>query len=228
MAPTFSLLNLEGSLTSLEPPPQGSILLLYFFDPSGNALDTLFRLDEVVAKNADALSLLAISRETPETLREILAEKKGLWPKVLSDNKRMVTFNYGLSRDLPASVIIGPGRVVGAILARTGSAREVLMASADAFFSMDVPSSGGRLYRSLSADWLNDAEVKLGIGYASILSGEPDMAHHALEPVAGDPSFFSSERHAALGFLEFHKGIRHWPAAGEPQTADSPIMSPDW
>ncbi len=180
------------------------MLLLYFFDASDETVETLVRLNDAASKTSGALSVLGISRANTEGL-ENLAADKALHSAVLSDNKG-VTLAYGLTRTLPAAVIIGPGGVVASVLAPARSGRGALMASADAFISMGLAASAMRVYQSMSDDWLGGPERTLATAYASMLMGNTDAVHQPLEDLAKGSSPFSAEAHAALGFLLYGQG----------------------
>jgi tetratricopeptide (TPR) repeat protein len=200
-APQFSLANLAGNTIKLAPPASGRLLILYFFDASNETLTTLSALNKAAAQLPADLSALGITRSNPEEVRQLLTGKEALAPVVLHDNAGE-TFSYGLARSLPAAVLIGPGGKVASQLVPAGSARDMLMAAADAFVSMGLPRQALRVYRSLGAD----DEAALGAGYALLFSGDADGARQALTPLAGGSSRFSPDGHAALGLLEFTQG----------------------
>ncbi|NQU08908.1 MAG: redoxin domain-containing protein [Candidatus Abyssubacteria bacterium] len=202
-APKFSLKSLSGDPVSLRPPARGEILILYFFDASDDAVETLVRFNEAVSKSSEALSLLALSRANPEKLRTFLAGK-GLDSVVLHD-KKGITIAYGLRRKLPAAVIVGQGGIIGAILAPAQDANEALTACADVFLSLLLPAPAANVYRAMPADFADEPKVRLGAGYASILAGETGAARQALKALTGAAPPVSFEAHGALGFLEFRR-----------------------
>ncbi len=204
-APSFSLTSLAGDTVSLAPPPKGTLLVLYFFDPSDKSISMLVRLNDAVSKSSGALSLLAIARAAPDGLKASLAGREGLYPVVLNDNEG-VTSAYGFRKKLPAAVIIGPGARVGAVLAPVSTADEILMSAADTFMSLMLPGQAERVYAAVSKDASDLEKVKLGDGYARMLAGDTADARRTFKSLTGGSSPVSFEAHAALGFLEFGQG----------------------
>jgi tetratricopeptide (TPR) repeat protein len=168
----------------------------------------LVQLDEAASRSAGALSLLAVSRENPDKLRDLLersGSRKGLGSVVLIDDKG-ITSAYGLARQLPAAVLVGPGEMVGSLSARVQGAREIVIAAADTFIVMNRPASAMSVYDSMPEDWLGGPEKTLAAGYASVFLGNASAVRGSLERLAGGSSPLSSEAHAALGFLLFRQG----------------------
>jgi len=204
-APSFSLTSLAGDTVSLAPSPKGTLLVLYFFDPSDKSISMLVRLNDAVSKSSGALSLLAIARGAPDGLKASLAGREGLYPVVLHDNKG-VTSAYGFRRKLPAAVIVSPGARVGAVLAPVSTADEILMSAADTFMSLMLPGPAERVYAAVSKDASDLEKVKLGDAYARMLAGDTADARRTCKSLVGGSSPVSFEAHAALGFLEFGQG----------------------
>jgi len=219
-APDFSLNNLVGSEVGLMPSASGTLMIIYFFDASDESFEMLRVLYKVASENSDILVLRAISRENPERLNELLTVNKALASGVLNDDKG-VTLAYGLSRKLPAAVIVGPGGIVGDVVGPIPSAGDVLMAAADAFISLGFPAAARKIYFSMPPGESNDTELKLGIAYASILAGDKDSALRAVERMAGNTPPLSSEMHAALAFLDYLEGRNDDALAKCARAADS-------
>jgi hypothetical protein len=204
-APDFSLKSLAGPTRGPAPPPKDTLLILYFFDPSEQAIRELVRLDDAVSRSSGALSLLAVAGGNLDKLKASLAGQATLYPLVLNDTEG-VTIAYGFRGKLPAAVILGPGARIGAILAPAPSADRILMSSADTFLSLQLPGQAGRVYGAMPADTPMRANVELGKGYASMLTGDTTAVQSKLKPLAGGAPPLSFEAHAALGFLAYRLG----------------------
>ena len=190
------------------PPTEGRMLVLYFFNASNEAIETLVQLDEAVSRSPAALTLLAISRENPDKLRNLMENIGGMnkpGSAVLIDDKGITTA-YGLARRLPAAIIVGPGNTVVSILSPVQGAREIVLASADTFVSMRLPIAALSIYNAMPDDWLSEPEKTVAVGYASVMAGNAPAVRADLERLAGSSSPLSSEAHAALGFLLFREG----------------------
>ncbi|RJP69985.1 MAG: hypothetical protein C4532_09950 [Candidatus Abyssobacteria bacterium SURF_17] len=200
-APAFSLQNLDGDSVSLRPPSGGGILVLYFCDASPGALQILAALHEIASNASDTLSIQAVSPANPEDLKGAVQDQ-AMRSVVLTDD-RGVTLSYGLSRELPAAVIVGPGGIAASVIAPVSAAKDVLAASAETLVSAGFHASALKLYETMSEGWLSAPEKTLAVGYLSGLMGDMDAARRALEPLSREASSYSSEAHAALGFVSY-------------------------
>jgi peroxiredoxin len=200
-APGFSLTNLAGKPISLQSPAKGNLQLLYFFDASEKSIGMLSDLNTTVSKNSEALSLLAISPDNPKKIAPFVADRRELESIILIDHKG-TTSAYGLTRKLPAAVIIGSGGIVGAMLTSAKNAGVVKLALADTLISMGFHSRAGKICDPMRTENPGLAEAVLGSAYTSILSGDYESARSILEGLGGGSA---SEVQAALGFLHFRQ-----------------------
>jgi tetratricopeptide (TPR) repeat protein len=205
-APDFSLENLSGASVDLASSTGDTLLILLFFDPSApGAPSALSRLNATVSKNSKDLSLLGIAVGNPEAIGSTLGGTGELASITLVDNKGIAS-DYGFRRKLPAAAIVGPGGRVVAALASAPDPAEILMAAADAYISLLLPSRAKQVYQAVSADYPDTDGAKLGEGYATMMAGNPKKARKILDSLAAGDSSGSAEAHAAIGFLEYTLG----------------------
>ena len=205
VAPPFSLENLAGRVVDFATPPDDTLQILFFSDPSAESAVTLGRLTAAAVKSPGAVSALGIFRGNPEEIRSILGDAGGLDSIALVDNRgNKVASAFGVRRKLPAAVIVGPGGRVAAILTPADGPGKILTAVADTFISLLQPERARRIYEVLLSDYPDQESALVGAAYAAMLSGDVEAARRMLESLSA--TSLPSEANVARGFLEFKLG----------------------
>ncbi|GAB4345622.1 MAG: hypothetical protein Kow0099_26090 [Candidatus Abyssubacteria bacterium] len=197
----FTLTSLTGESVGPLPTAKGQVLLLYFFDSAADGTAFLSPLSESSVAASSPFSILGISRSSAQTLKEHLQPK--LHPLVLLDDKG-VTYDYGLSKRLPACVVIGPEDTIAAVLTPVKDHATALLTAGHTFMSMGLPVSASNLYDLVPEKWGHEREIARW--YAHLLDGKAESAVAGFAGLAASNSEYSAEGHAGLAFFHYREG----------------------